>query len=107
MNDVVTIAVGETRYFFDGAFLQEIHGVRSTGLGRAMLGVIEMSDDMRRYCEYLEAHGFKGDAYKRFKRSAPHMRGKWAMDAYHKYVTDDLDLLAYLREADTETEAEV
>ena len=75
-----------------------------TGKGYAALAAVKGGDDLRRYCEYLNAHGYEGDALS----DAQALKGEaaregWAVSAYGKCVADDDDLRAFMRGAGTGT----
>lgn len=69
-----------------------------TGKGLAALAATNGGEELRRYCDYLKAHGYKGDPHKyaaAFSDPAPLF--DWAVgSAYRDCVKDDDDLRAFM-----------
>ena len=66
--------------------------------GLVALAATFAGEGLRRYCEYLNANGYEGNAVEdaaAFTDSAA--REQWAIDAYHKFVTNDHTLVDALK----------
>lgn len=76
-------------------------GELAFGEGLAALAANFAGEGLRRYCEYLNANGYGGNAVEdaaAFTDSAA--REQWAVDAYRKFVTDNHAFLDALKEAE-------